>query len=260
MPIFGRKKPNNTQLAASIRDVPNYYDAVKFLRDWFDHEVVVERVPGLIYYGNLEFEAAWNTDTKARVWMLLPSSMNDKANFDDFLKLPLSSLDAGVYNGTLVVGRRKTIINRIYVDGFIHCMEEVYGYSWQKIRAIVNKSKIFPILLTTDILSFSVAPIVGTDKNIHELSWETGKYNPKSKILSQQKDITIKKFDISIDLNKLLKQIKDGGIVVVYRCPHCGAALKVGKNTKIEQLRLCEHCGSEIESMDIADFLKTALS
>jgi DNA-directed RNA polymerase subunit RPC12/RpoP len=63
-----------------------------------------------------------------------------------------------------------------------------------------------------------------------------------------------------VDLNSLLKQIAEQGIVAVYRCPHCGGKLKIGKETSETNLRICEHCGSEIETMDLADFLKTALS
>lgn len=63
-----------------------------------------------------------------------------------------------------------------------------------------------------------------------------------------------------MDLNTLLKQVRDGGIVVIYRCPSCGGKLKVGKDTSVESLKVCEHCGSEIETIELADFLKTALS
>lgn len=66
--------------------------------------------------------------------------------------------------------------------------------------------------------------------------------------------------DISVDLNVLLKQVKDGGIVAVYRCPHCGGKLKIGKDTSLKSLETCEHCGSEIEAMVLADFLRVALS
>jgi DNA-directed RNA polymerase subunit RPC12/RpoP len=65
---------------------------------------------------------------------------------------------------------------------------------------------------------------------------------------------------IIVDLNKLIQQVKDGGIVVIYRCPHCNAPLKISKDTNVESLRVCEHCGSEIEAVDVADFLRTALS
>jgi len=260
MHIFKRKKPIETQLAASIKDVPNYLFAIEFLQDWFDNKVVVEKVQLFDCYGDLKVEAVWDQNPKARYWTLYPSSINEEANFDNFLSLPLNSLSAGVYASTLVVGKRKTIVNRNYVDGFIHCMEDVYEFPLQKIRVLLNKSKTYPIILTTDILSFSIAPILGIDRNIHELAWEKGKYNPKSKILSQQQNITIKKLDISFDLNKLLQQVKDGGIVVIYRCPHCSVPLKIGKDTRVEQLKKCEYCDSELQSIDIAEFLRTALS
>jgi DNA-directed RNA polymerase subunit RPC12/RpoP len=71
--------------------------------------------------------------------------------------------------------------------------------------------------------------------------------------------ITVKRVDVTVDLNRLLQQIREGGLVIVYRCPHCGGPLKVGKDTSAGSLKVCEHCGSEIESIDLADFLRTAL-
>jgi len=40
----------------------------------------------------------------------------------------------------------------------------------------------------------------------------------------------------------------------------CSTPLKISKDTRIESLKVCEHCGSEIEAVDVADFLRTALS
>jgi len=85
-------------------------------------------------------------------------------------------------------------------------------------------------------------------------------YDKARKLRDTERQVFVRKTDISIDLNALLQQVKDGGIVVVYRCPNCGGKLKVGKGTSVESLKLCEHCGSEIETLDLADFLKTALS
>ena len=70
----------------------------------------------------------------------------------------------------------------------------------------------------------------------------------------------VKKKDVSINLNALLQQVKDGGLVAIFRCPHCGGKLKVSDKTTLNSLKYCEHCGSEIESIDLADFLKTVLS
>jgi DNA-directed RNA polymerase subunit RPC12/RpoP len=85
-------------------------------------------------------------------------------------------------------------------------------------------------------------------------------YDKARELRERDKQVVVKSTNVSLNLNQLLQQIKDGGIVAVYRCPHCGGKLKVDKNVDIAKLKVCEHCGSEIESMDLADFLKTALS
>lgn len=87
-----------------------------------------------------------------------------------------------------------------------------------------------------------------------------GMYEEAGKLREKDREVIIKKTEVTVDLNSLLKQIADGGIVAVYRCPHCGGKLKIGKETNAASLRVCEHCNSEIATMDIADFLKTALS
>lgn len=89
---------------------------------------------------------------------------------------------------------------------------------------------------------------------------EIGMYDEAGKTRAMDKEIRIKKTEVPVDLNSLLRQLKDGGIVVVYRCPHCGGKLKVDKNASVDKLKICAHCGSEIETMDLADLLKTALS
>ena len=73
-------------------------------------------------------------------------------------------------------------------------------------------------------------------------------------LLGKEKQVVV------VDLNELIQQVKDGGIVVAYRCPHCGGKLNIDKNTSVESLKVCEHCGSEIEVMGLVDFLRTALS
>jgi DNA-directed RNA polymerase subunit RPC12/RpoP len=87
-----------------------------------------------------------------------------------------------------------------------------------------------------------------------------GMYEEAGKVRAKRDELTVKRTDVSLNLNALLKQVKDGGIVAIYRCPHCGRKLKVGSKTTLKSLRTCEHCGSEIEAVDLADFLKTALS
>lgn len=94
--------------------------------------------------------------------------------------------------------------------------------------------------------------------NVYEK--ELKMYDKARTLREKDKQVAVKRMDITVNLNDLLRQFKDGGIVAVYRCPHCGGKLKVDRNVDIVKLKVCEHCGSEIESMDLADFLKTALS
>jgi len=84
-------------------------------------------------------------------------------------------------------------------------------------------------------------------------------YDKARELREKDRRIIIKKTDISVNLNALLQQVKDSGLVAVYRCPHCGGNLKIGKSTSLESLRTCEHCGSEVETMDLVDFLEKVL-
>ena len=85
-------------------------------------------------------------------------------------------------------------------------------------------------------------------------------YDKARELREKDRHIVVKKTDISINLNSLLQQVKEGGIVAVFRCPHCGGKLRIESKTTLNSLKTCERCVSEIESMDLADFLKTALS
>jgi transcription elongation factor Elf1 len=85
-------------------------------------------------------------------------------------------------------------------------------------------------------------------------------YDKARELRERDRHIVVKKTDVSINLNSLLQQVKEGGVVAIFRCPHCGGKLKISDKTTLNSLRKCEHCGSEIESMDLADFFKTVLS
>jgi hypothetical protein len=85
-------------------------------------------------------------------------------------------------------------------------------------------------------------------------------YDKARELREKDRQILVKKTDVSVNLNALLQQVKEGGIVAVFRCPHCGGKLKISNQTTLNSLRKCEHCDSEIESMDLADFLKTVIS
>lgn len=100
----------------------------------------------------------------------------------------------------------------------------------------------------------------GRFEDAAKLLEKRGKYEEAGRIRAKGREIVVKQTSVSVNLNSLLRQIAEQGIVAVYRCPHCGGRLKISKGTSEANLRVCEHCGSEIETMDLADFLKTAIS
>ncbi|MCW4000485.1 MAG: hypothetical protein NWE93_09615 [Candidatus Bathyarchaeota archaeon] len=100
----------------------------------------------------------------------------------------------------------------------------------------------------------------GRTQDAAKIFEELRMYDKARELRERDRHIFIKKTDVSINLNALLQQVKDGGIVAIFRCPHCGGKLKISDKTTMNSLRICEHCGSEIEAVDLADFLKSALS
>jgi uncharacterized protein (DUF983 family) len=97
-------------------------------------------------------------------------------------------------------------------------------------------------------------------ENAAKIYKSLGMYQKAGNVRAKRDELSVRRTDVTLNLNALLKQIKEGGIVAVYLCPNCGGKLKVGSKTTLKSLRTCEHCESEIEAMDLADFLKTALS
>jgi len=183
MPLFGKHKEDKQeqQISGSIKSVPRYDEAIKFLADCTEseYEIVTTLLLAEIY-GSSVVEVAWD---KARISMLLPSSINVNANFQNLMSLPLNSLDVGVTpDRTTVVGLRKTFINRKFIDGFVNCMIDIYGISWKNMQALIHKTQTFPNLLIADQLTFCVAPVTFPMGALGEL----GKYNPESKISVQK--------------------------------------------------------------------------
>jgi ribosomal protein S27AE len=60
-------------------------------------------------------------------------------------------------------------------------------------------------------------------------------------------------------MNDLLNKLKDGGLVVPYRCPSCGASITVDSHSKPEGLRFCSYCGSPVNTDVLVRLLEAAL-
>lgn len=165
-----KEKPKFT----TIKDVPRYDEAIRFLSNWLQSEFEFTKTQLQPFPQQLECVMEHN-----QVSILYASSINKRANFSAFKIVPIDSLNSGIFNNeTEVVGFRKTAVNRKYVDGFVNCLNNVYNVSWKKIEVAVNRTKPFPIFLMTEILSMAVAPIF--TKGDPENLWKGSKYNPSS--------------------------------------------------------------------------------
>jgi predicted RNA-binding Zn-ribbon protein involved in translation (DUF1610 family) len=70
---------------------------------------------------------------------------------------------------------------------------------------------------------------------------------------------TMGRTTISVNMNDLLNKLKDGGLVVPYRCPSCGASITVDSHSKPEGLRFCSYCGSAVNTDVLVRLLEAAL-
>lgn len=159
------------QTATSIKNTPDYVYAINNIsRNTKTEYEIVKRTLIPEIHGNIIVEIA--KDKEGISW-LYPSSINVKANFEDFEKITLDNLNTGkTQDRTPFVGYHKTIIDKKYVDAFIYCTRYVYHNSWKKIRVLVNTKKTAPIFLNNGHLTMTIAPILGKKPKTKE------KYQP----------------------------------------------------------------------------------
>lgn len=264
IPLFGtnKKKEQTTShveeqqnsIEVSIKTAPRYKEVIQYMSEWTGRKWNIRVNPMTFAILPEPLLTEYATD-ELRIIMITSSSFIEhvnNVNFQNFLQVTLDSLDCGVNaNGGTIVGLRKTIVDRRLVDGVVNCMNDIFGTRWKELKVFIHKNQMYPIQIANNQLIFIVAPI-----SLNIGAWEQGKYTPDSKTPTIKQEIIIK----NIDVNDLLRQLRQEGIVAVYRCPHCGGNLKVERETSLEQLKVCPYCNLEIETIKLAEFLKTALS
>lgn len=60
---------------------------------------------------------------------------------------------------------------------------------------------------------------------------------------------------VQVDLNSLIDQMRRGGLTTAYTCPSCQSPIRITPDTDAGSLRHCRHCGSVIQTTDLAEFL-----
>jgi hypothetical protein len=159
------------QTATSIKNTPNYVYAIESISNRIKAEYeIVKRTLFPDIHGDIIVEIA--KDTEGISW-LYPSTIDVKANFEDFEKITLDKLNTGkTRDRTPFVGYHKTIIDKKYVDAFVMCTKHIYHNSWKKIKVLVNTKEDAPIFLNNGNITMTIAPILGEKPKTKE------KYQP----------------------------------------------------------------------------------
>ena len=60
---------------------------------------------------------------------------------------------------------------------------------------------------------------------------------------------------VQVDVNRLVEQIRKGGLSATYTCPACKSPIPISPATRPDALRTCGYCGSTIQTTDLVRFL-----
>jgi len=64
--------------------------------------------------------------------------------------------------------------------------------------------------------------------------------------------------NVNVDLNKLIEDIRQGGIGMQYRCPNCGASIPF-KQSDVGAMKNCAYCGATIDTESMMKIIKEAI-
>ena len=63
---------------------------------------------------------------------------------------------------------------------------------------------------------------------------------------------------VNVDLNRLMDDLRRGGLALNYKCHSCGGGITIGSGG-MEAPKFCPYCGVMVDSKTLSDLLRTAL-
>jgi len=61
---------------------------------------------------------------------------------------------------------------------------------------------------------------------------------------------------VTVDVNGLLEILGRTNYTIPYKCPGCGAVIKLNKERSADRFLTCEYCGSSLKAIDIESIIK----
>jgi DNA-directed RNA polymerase subunit RPC12/RpoP len=65
--------------------------------------------------------------------------------------------------------------------------------------------------------------------------------------------------NLTVDVNQLLEQLREGNISTTYNCANCGADIAIDGKTDANGLRFCNFCGSAIKIQDLTEVIQKVI-
>jgi hypothetical protein len=60
--------------------------------------------------------------------------------------------------------------------------------------------------------------------------------------------------NVSVNMNQLLDQVRQGGLALAYKCPSCGGSIKIDKDYN-PGMKICGYCGTPLDTTVIASMI-----
>lgn len=62
--------------------------------------------------------------------------------------------------------------------------------------------------------------------------------------------------NISVNMNQLIDQVRQGGLALAYKCPNCGGSINIDKDFN-PGMRMCAYCGTPLDTTVIASMIRS---
>jgi len=61
--------------------------------------------------------------------------------------------------------------------------------------------------------------------------------------------------NVSVNMNQLIDQVRQGGLALAYKCPSCGGSINIDKDYN-PGMKICAYCGTPLDTTVIASLIK----
>jgi hypothetical protein len=87
--------------------------------------------------------------------------------------------------------------------------------------------------------------------------WEKAGYLDKARNLrDSNRTIRLEHKHAILDVNRLVEMLSATNYTIPYKCPSCGAVIKLNKERTADKFLTCEYCNSSLKAIDIETLIK----